>query len=32
MSFFKERGNGLATVANSVICDVFLSNNSYFIN
>lgn len=29
MSFPKERGNDLATVANSAICGVFLSNNSY---
>lgn len=27
-AFLEERGNDLATVSNSVICDVFLSNNS----
>ena len=28
MSFSRKRGNDLATVSNSVICDVLLSNNS----
>lgn len=31
MTFLKERGNDMATVANSVMCGVFLSNNSYLI-
>lgn len=28
MSFLKERGNDLETVSNSVVCSVFLLNNS----
>lgn len=30
MSFSRKRGNDLATVSNSVICDVLLSNNSCY--
>lgn len=29
-TFRQKRGNDLATVINSAICSVFLSNNSYF--
>lgn len=28
MSFLKERGNDLEAVSNSVVCSVFLLNNS----
>ena len=31
MTFLIERGNDLETVTNSVICGVFLPNNSFLI-